>query len=448
LFYGEAVRREDRQEQSERGAVPPLGGGYQRLWTATAISSLGNGVLFAAMPLLAHSLTTSAPAISAVTAATALPGLLVALHAGAMVDRLDRRRVMVTMDVARLAILVAFSFLIIGTHTPLVAVYLTAFALGAADVTFEGAARSVVPAVVPAERLDAANGRLNAAIDTMNELLGPPTGVALFAIAVAAPFLFDAGTFAVSAVLLATIAGTFRAAPRPEIAGIVDGGDGGDGGNGGGATPEPSFRREIGEGLRFVRSSRLLTTLSIGTAMLAFFSAANMSVFVVYTLDPNGLDLPHAGYGYLLMTIAIGGVLGSLILEPLTRRFDQIAVLTVAVTLNGVGYLVFALAHNLIVITAATLLWGGAISVGMIISIGLRQSLTPDHLLGRVMSVFRVLVGLGGVVGALLGGVLVDISLRLPYLSAGIAQIALAPLFGAALARGRAEMKAGSAPPS
>jgi len=182
--------------------------------------------------------------------------------------------------------------------------------------------------------------------------------------------------------------------------------------------------------------------------MLAFFSAANMSVFVVYTLDPNGLDLPRAGYGYLLMTIAIGGVLGSLVVEPLTRRFDQIAVLTLAVALNGVGYVVFALAHNLIVVTAATLLWGGAISVGMIISIGLRQSLTPDHLLGRVMSVFRVLVALGGVLGALLGGVLVDIALRLPYLSAGIAQIALAPVFGVALVRGRAEMKAGTAPPS
>jgi MFS family permease len=440
LSYGEVVRREDRQEEEpQRGSSSPLGSGYQRLWTATAISSLGNGVLFAAMPLLAHSLTTSAPAISAVTAATALPGLLVALHAGAMVDRLDRRRVMVTMDLARLAVMVGFSLLIIGTHTPLGVVYLTAFVLGAADVTFEGAARSVVPGIVPAERLDAANGRLNAAIDTMNELLGPPTGVALFAIAVAAPFLFDAGTFAISAILLATIAGTFRATPRADIANIADAGN---------SVPEPSFRREIREGLRFVRSSRLLTTLSIGTAMLAFFSAANMSVFVVYTLDTNGLDLPHAGYGYLLMTIAIGGVLGSLFLEPLTRRFDQIAVLTVAVALNGVSYLVFALAHNLIVVTAATLLWGGAISVGMIISIGLRQSLTPDHLLGRVMSVFRVLVGLGGVLGALLGGVLVDIALRLPYLSAGIAQIALAPLFGAALARGRAEIKAGTAPPS
>jgi MFS family permease len=434
LFYREAVRREDRREgQSARGAAPPLGSGYQRLWTATAISSLGNGVLFAAMPLLAHSLTTSAPAISAVTAVTALPGLLVALHAGAMTDRLDRRRVMVAMDVARLGVLVAFSFVVITTDVPLGVIYLTAFALGAADVTFEGAARSVVPAIVPPERLDAANGRLNAAIDTMNELLGPPAGVALFAIALAAPFLFDAGTFAVSAVLLASIAGTFRAASPVEIRD---------------ADPPPSLRREIGEGLRFVRSSRLLTTLSIGTAMLAFFSAANLSVFVVYTLDPKGLDLPRAGYGYLLMTMAIGGVLGSLFVERLTRRYDQITVLTVAVALNGVGYLVFALAHNLFVVTAATLLWGGAISIGMIISIGLRQSLTPDHLLGRVMSVFRVLVGLGGVLGALLGGVLVDIALRLPYLSAGIAQIALAPLFGAALARGRAEMKAGSAPSS
>jgi hypothetical protein len=312
----------------------------------------------------------------------------------------------------------------------------------------------MVPSIVPIERLDAANGRLSAAIDTMDELIGPPTGVALFAIAASAPFLVDAGTFAISAVLLATIAGTFRAAgfgapAATPLAGsadtagseesAIDALDTAD------SAPEPSLRREIGEGLRFVRRSRLLTTLGLGTGMLALFGAANLAVLVVYALDPHGLDLPQAGYGYLLMTIAIGGILGSLFVERLTRRYDHILVLAVAVGLNGVGYLTFALANNLIVATAATIVWGAAISVGMIISVGLRQSLTPDHLLGRVMSVFRVLVGLGGVLGALLGGVVADIALRAPYLCSGITQIVLAPVFGAALAKGRAEANAARA---
>ncbi len=391
----------------------PLGARYRRLWVATAISSLGNGVLYAAMPLLARNMTKSPSSISAVTASTALPGLLVALHAGAVVDRLDRRRVMVAMDLTRLAVLLAFCVSVIAGNVPLPAIYVTAFVLGAADVTFDGAARSALPAIVPAERLDAANGRLGAATDTMDELAGPPAGVTLFALAASAPFLFDAGTFAASAILLSTIAGSFRA--TRDVA-------------------AHSFRREIGEGLRFVRDSRTLGVLAAGTGLLAFFSLGNLSVLVLFALSSKGLDLPSVGYGYLLMTIALGGLGGSLSVERLTRRFEQVPVLTAAVAINGAAYLLLAVAHGPALATVATVAWGAAVSTGMIVSISMRQTLTPDHLLGRVMSVYRVLVGFGGVTGALLAGVLADaFGLRSPYFFSGAAQLALAPLFGITL---------------
>src|SRR3954466_3359511 len=151
----------------EPGSTTPLGARYQRLWTATAVSNLGNGVLFASLPLLAKTITSWPTAISVITSMTALPGLLVALHAGVLVDRLDRRRVMVTMDLVRLVILVGFSALVLAGDVPLVVVYAPAFLLGAGDVTFDGAARALVPAIVPGDRLDAANGRLAAATDTM-----------------------------------------------------------------------------------------------------------------------------------------------------------------------------------------------------------------------------------------------------------------------------------------
>src|SRR4051794_40107079 len=226
----------------EPGSTTPLGARYQRLWSATAVSNLGNGVLFASLPLLAKTMTSSPTAISVITSATALPGLLVALHAGALVDRLDRRGVMIAMDVARFVILVGFSVLVLTDHVQLGVIYVAAFLLGAGDVTFDGAARALVPALVPWERLDAANGRLAAATDTMDELLGPPTGVALFALAAATPFLFDAGTFAMSAILLATISGAFR----PERLETLP------------------LRREIGEGVRFVRDAPVLRVLAAG----------------------------------------------------------------------------------------------------------------------------------------------------------------------------------------
>jgi MFS family permease len=404
IFYGARMRQAEQ--------VPPLGRSFQRLWFATAVSNLGNGVLFASVPLLAQTITTSPTSISLVTVATLLPGLLVALHAGAMVDRLDRRRVMVTMDLSRLAVLVGFSLLVVGDHVPMAVLYVTAFLLGAGDVTFDGAARSVVPALVPTERLHAANGRLAAATDVMDELLGPPTGVALFALAAWVPFVFDAGTFAISAIFLASLAGTFRA----ERAGR-----------------RPTLRREIGEGLRFVRESRLLRVLAGGTGMLAFFSSANLAVLVLFALET--LDLPKAGYGYLLMTIAIGGVLGSLAVEWMVKRWRETTVLTAAVAGNGAAYVLLALSHGPLEASIATVVWGFSVSTGMTISIGMRQTRTPDALLGRVMSVFRVLVGIGGVLGALAGGVLANaFGLRAPYLCSGITQLVLAPVFGFAIA--------------
>jgi MFS family permease len=409
-----------RSGELRRESAPPLGARYHRLWAATAISNLGNGVLYAAMPLLAQTITTSPTQFSAVTASTALPGLLVALHAGAIVDRLDRRRVMIAMDFARLAVLVVFSIVLLVAHVPLWLLYLSAFLLGAGDVTFDGAARSLVPSLVPMERLDAANGRLAAATDTMDELLGPPTGVALFAIATAAPFIFDAATFGLSAVLLATIAGTFRAERDTRH---HDG--------------DASFRREIAEGLRFVRESRVLRVLSGTTGMLAFFSSANLAVLLLFVTETIGL--PRAGWGYLLMTIAIGGVLGSLAVEWFTRRFEPVTVFAGAVAVNGAAYLLLSTATEPIVATIAAVAWGAGVSTGLTVSMGLRQALTPDHLLGRVMSVFRVLVGLGGVVGAILGGVLADaIHLRAPYVCSGIVQLVMTPVIVVTLRRAHA----------
>jgi MFS family permease len=403
-----------------RGGEPdvPLGARYHRLWAATAISNLANGVLYASMPLLAQTITRSPAAVAGVTAATALPGLLVALHAGAVVDRLDRRKVMIAMDLARFVVLVAFSIVVLSDDVPLAVLYVVAFLLGSGDVTFDGAARSVVPALVPSERLDAANGRLAAATDVMDELLGPPTGVALFAIAASAPFVFDAATFALSALLLATITGAFRAERVVPTT----------------AAAAPSFRREIAEGLRFVRDTHVLRVLASATGMLAFFSSANLAVLVLFVLET--LDLPRAGYGYLLMTIAIGGVLGSLAVERLTRRFGRVPVIVAAVGANGAAYLLLAASRGPAVATVATVLWGGSVSIGMTISIGMRQMRTPDRLLGRVMSVFRVLVGVGGVAGALLGGAVAGAAgLRAPYLWSGVIQLAVTPLFAIVLTR-------------
>jgi MFS family permease len=258
------------------------------------VSNLGDGVTLVAGPLLAASLTRDPRLVAGLAVAQRLPWLLFSLVSGALVDRLERRRLMVRVDAARAVAVGLLGVAVLADVATLPLLYAVFFALGTAETLFDNAAVSILPAVVPREELARANGRLLGAQMVANELVAPPLGGLLFATAAAVPFLLDAGTFAAAAVLVAAMSGRFRV-ERPE-----------------GAVPT-TLRGEIAEGVRWLARHRLLRILAVAIALMNLTLSATLSISVLYAQDRIGLG--SVGYGLLLSSVAVGGISASLLAE-------------------------------------------------------------------------------------------------------------------------------------
>lgn len=191
-------------------------GPYRRLWSATLLSNLGDGIRSAAFPLLAAALTRDPIMISGVAVAGQAPGLLLSLTAGSLADRFDRRRLIITVDAVRLVLLAGLIALIAGGWATISVLYAVVFVSGVAEVFRDTSAGTLVPSIVPADHLDRANGRLVTAEIAGNEFVGPPLGGYLFGIALVLPFAVNGGTLAIAVALVAGIPALLQP-PGPAI---------------------------------------------------------------------------------------------------------------------------------------------------------------------------------------------------------------------------------------
>jgi MFS family permease len=402
-----------------------LGPGYWRLWTASAISNLGDGIDTAALPLLAASLTRDPRLVAGLATAARLPWLVFALTAGAIVDRVDRRALMVSVNVVR-GVLVAIIAVTTATGTASIWVlYAVAFLLGIGETLFDNAAQSLLPSVVAPDLLETANGRQQAAEVVANNFAGPPLGGVLFAFTVSAPFWADSASFVVAAALIATVAGTFR--PNAPM----------------GPPVRRSIRADIAEGVRWLGRHQLLRTLALLLGVLNLCGAMWLGVFVLFAQDELGLS--DQGYGFLLAAMAVGGVAGGVFGRRITAGMGPARALVACLVVEGVTAIVTGLASTAWVVGAVSVVSGVFVVSWNVITVSLRQRVIPDHLLGRVNSVYRF-VGWGAIpIGAFLGGVLADaFGLRAPFFVAGVLTLlavipALARITPAAIAAAESE---------
>src|SRR3954447_9575689 len=188
---------------SDRGG---LGSAYWRMWIASSISVLGDGVRFTAMPLVAASVTHNAIAVSLVSVAAFAPWLVFSLIAGALVDRWDRRRVMWMSDLFRTIVMGGFTAVVAFGHASIAIIVVASFALGMAETLFDNASQTILPAVVPKEHLARANSRLYAGQIIGMQFVGPPLGGLLFAGLIWAPFSVDATSFLIASLLVLSCA--------------------------------------------------------------------------------------------------------------------------------------------------------------------------------------------------------------------------------------------------
>lgn len=365
-----------------------LGSSFTRLIGASAMSNLADGVFQVALPLLAVSLTDSPGLVAGVAFAQRLPWLIMTLPAGALADRLDRRRTMVRVDLLRVVVMGALALAVATDAATMPLLYVAALVLGVGETLFDTAAQSILPSLVPRERLSVANGRLQTVELVLNQFVGPPVGGLLAAAAIASAFATSSAAYLVAALALASMAGSFR----PERAG-----------------PPTRMRAEIVEGVRFVWDNPVLRTLALMLGLTNLATMAHFSVFVVFAVEPGPLGLSEAGYGALLGWTAIGGVLGGWAAPRLERVLGRARCLRIAIVSFGASVATPAFTDELVpnviafvVISFTSLLWN-------VITVSLRQRITPDRLLGRMNAAYR-LMGWGTMpIGALLGGVVAEV---------------------------------------
>lgn len=395
-----------------QGAVAPrkprLTSAYWRLWTAGTVSNLGDGVDLAALPLLAATLTRDPKLVAGMGVAFTLPWLLFALPAGAIVDRLDRRRVMYRVNLIRTLLVGGIALTVATDVANIWMLYAIALAMGVCETLFDNAAQAMLPAIVEPSLLEVANGRQYAAEIVANTFVGPPLGGLLFATAAAVPFLIDSGSFLISAVLIATLAGSFRPAPAPGVALGPDG-----------RPARRSLRAEIAEGVRWLRGHQLLRTLALLLGALNFASWLGMATAVLFAQQILGLD--DRGFGLLLAGMAVGGVFGGVFGARIAAALGPGTALVVSLAAIGFSEAAVGLVSNAFAVAALFWVSGLFVPVWNIITVSLRQQIVPDHLLGRVNSAYRFLGWGTQPFGAIVGGLLASaFGLRVPWLVGGL----------------------------
>ena len=372
------------------GSAPPerrLGGSFWRLWTASTISNLGDGIDLAALPLLAAALTRDPVLVAGLATAARLPWLLFALTAGALVDRTDRRRLMVAVNVVRGGLVAVIAISAATGTTSIWLLYVVSFLLGVNETLFDNAAQSLLPAIVAPALLETANGRQQAAEMVANTFAGPPLGSILFSLTVSAPFWADSASFVIAAALIATIAGSFK----PSRA--VD-------------QPRRKLRADVAEGIRWLHGQRLLRTLAILLGVANLAQNLWFATFVLFAQDELGLS--DRGYGFLLSSMALGGVFGGMLSGRITRAVGPSPALLGGLVVDGVVTIAMGLCSSAWAVAALSVLSGVFIVTWNVITVSLRQRIIPDHLFGRVNSVYRF-IGWGSIpIGAILGGILAD----------------------------------------
>lgn len=384
-----------------------LGPDYRRLWSASALSNLADGVFQVALPLLALRLTRSPGEIAGLSLVARLPWLLFALPAGALADRLDRRRTMVNVDLARTVLIGGLALLTAAGHERLWVLYVVAFGLGVGETLFDTAAQSVMPMVVGRDRLSEANGRLYAAEMTMNQFVGPPLGGLIAGTAIALAFAGSAASYLAAALVLVTMAGRFK----PQRTG--------------GGVP-PRLRADIVEGVRYLFGHRLLRALALMTGVMNLMSSAAFAVFPLFAVKPGPLGLSDAGYGFFLTALAVGALGGSLLAARIEAALGRARSLLLAVVGSAAitaGPALFAT----VVPNATLLILGGLTMVTWnVITVSLRQRIVPEPLMGRVNAGYRLLAWGTMPLGAGLGGLLAEaFGVRTVFAVAALAQLTL-----------------------
>ncbi len=355
-------------------------------------SQVGSSFTVFALPLLVFKLTHSATSLALTTAASFVPYLLFGLVLGAVADRVDRKRMMLLTDAGRAAVIIVLPLLVLSGTLRVEAVYAVAFVQSTLGILFNCGEFAAIPSLVGRDDLITANGRIMAT-NSAGQILGPILAGVLVTLMTPADLLFfDAASFGLSAASLAAIRRSFNAAdgPAPATAGVT------------------SLLRDVRAGLRYVWSNPVLRSISLMMALINFVASTESSQLVLFA--KRALDANDSEVALLFAAGAAGVVIVSLAAAPIRRRLSFAVTALGALVIAGLTVTAMALIGSY---PAALFLWAASSGFGLLLNINtaaLRQTVVPNEMYGRVVSISQVLAWSAIPLGALAGAAAIQLS--------------------------------------
>ena len=384
---------EQGTQKALTGAEARLGRDFWLYFSGQAVSQLGSSFTIFALPLLVFKLTHSATNLALTTVAEFVPYLLFGLLLGAVVDRFDRKRLMLGSDIAQALVIAVIPVLALSGSLRVADIYAVTFVQSTLGIIFNCGEFAAIPALVGERELVTANARIMAT-NNAGQILGPGLAGALVAFVPVPDLLFvDAGSFLISSGCLALIRRSFNAAtPAGRPAG----------------SPIRALLADVREGLAYVWSNPVLRSISIMMALINLVSSTANSQLVLFAR--RALHATNSEIGFLYAAGAFGVVAVSLMAGPIRRRVSFAVAALGALVVAGLTMTAMALAGSY---AAALVLWAASSGFGLMLNINttaLRQAIVPPQLYGRVVSVAQVLAWSAIPVGSVAGAAAINLS--------------------------------------
>ena len=378
-----------------------LGPAFNRMWGASLASNLADGVLVAAAPLLAVTLTRNPVLISAISALVMLPWLLFAIPIGALVDRVDRRFLLAGANAVRFGIagLMALS---IATQTMTIYwLFIATFLIGVCEVTADTTSQSLIPQILDKAQYEKGNSRLQVSETVIQGFIGTPLSGFLYAIAIYLPFIANSLGFLVAAGLAAAIPIKFLQELR---SGVCE-------------EEKPNFVAEMKFGINYLYRDKPLLRLVVITASIGLCYSLATSTIVLFILQQ--LDLSPSFFGLALAVQGLGAILGGLSAPKLSTMYGRSRVMAISIFISSFLVLLEGFSPNIYVFLGLATIVSFTITNWNILLMATYQSVIPGHLFGRIHGTRRTIVWGLMPFGSLLGGFVARGGLRLPLFVAG-----------------------------
>ena len=385
-----------------------MGPAFNRMWASSIISNFSDGILIAAAPLLAISLTDSTVLISAIGAMVMLPWLLFAIPIGVIVDRVDRRFILAGANATRSAVVGLLALLIATDNDSIYWLLFASFVIGVCEVAADTTAQSLIPQILEEKNFEKGNSRLQISETVIQGFVGAPLSGFIYAIAISLPFFINSLGLAVAALLALSIPIKYLQDVRTDDA----------------AKEKTKFVADMKFGIRYLFNEKVLRRLVVTTASIGVCYSMGTATMVLFIIEE--LKLPKHLFGVILTIQGLGAIAGAFVAPRLSKKFGRSRVMTFGITSSSVVLLLQGFSPNIYIFVALATFGGFAISQWNILLMATYQTVIPNELYGRIHGTRRTLVWGMMPIGSLLGGVLAHHSLRLPMYVGGVIATTLA----------------------